>query len=136
MRDAALDLEYARVLAPFVIETSFVVPGAFTKGTNHFAHAGEPADGARAAEYAQAWPPGLADGVREALAATVPENADPMEVARAVTAIVQSAHGTRPFRIVVDPASDGASVTYAVIDRVREQFLDRIGYASLRVPAG
>jgi hypothetical protein len=26
------------------IETSIVVPGAFTSGTNHFAHAGSPAD--------------------------------------------------------------------------------------------
>ncbi len=33
------------------IETSIIVPGAFTGGTNHFAHAGSPADKARAAEY-------------------------------------------------------------------------------------
>ncbi len=66
----------------------------------------------------------------------MPEDADPAEVARAVAAVVASPHGRRPFRVVVDPAQDGAAVSYAVIDRVREQFLDRIGFAELRRPAG
>ena len=66
----------------------------------------------------------------------MPEDADPSEVARAVAAVVASPHGRRPFRVVVDPAEDGAAVSYAVIDRVREQFLDRIGFAELRRPAG
>ena len=42
---------YARELARWGIETSIIVPGAFTNGTNHFAHSGTPADKARAAEY-------------------------------------------------------------------------------------
>jgi NAD(P)-dependent dehydrogenase (short-subunit alcohol dehydrogenase family) len=46
----ALAVQYARELARWGIETSIVVPGAFTKGTNHFAHAGHPADTARLAE--------------------------------------------------------------------------------------
>ncbi len=131
----ALAVAYARELAPLGIESSIVVPGAFTTGTNHFANAGAPADGDRAAAYADNWPHGFADRMREALAGTVPENADPAEVARAVAAVVNAEHGRRPFRVVVDPASDGASVSYAVIDRVREQFLDRIGFADLRRPA-
>jgi NAD(P)-dependent dehydrogenase (short-subunit alcohol dehydrogenase family) len=36
----ALAVLYARELARWGIETSIIVPGAFTKGTNHFAHAG------------------------------------------------------------------------------------------------
>jgi NAD(P)-dependent dehydrogenase (short-subunit alcohol dehydrogenase family) len=47
----AIAVSYARELALWGIETSIVVPGAFTGGTNHFAHAGQPADTARAAEY-------------------------------------------------------------------------------------
>ena len=131
----ALAVAYARELAPLGIETSIVVPGAFTTGTNHFANAGEPADEARASDYARRWPDGFADRMKEALASTVPDDADPADVARAVTAIVDAPRGRRPFRVVVDPASDGASVSYAVIDRVREQFLDRIGFADLRHPA-
>ena len=38
----ALAVLYARELARWGIETSIVVPGAFTKGTNHFAHSGSP----------------------------------------------------------------------------------------------
>ncbi len=130
----ALAVAYARELAPLGIESSIVVPGAFTTGTNHFTNAGEPADEPVVADYAHQWPGGLADRIRDALAATVPEDADPTEVAQAVAAIVDAPYGHRPFRVIVDPASDGASVSYAVIDRVREQFLDRIGFADLRHP--
>ncbi len=38
----ALAVQYARELSRWGIETSIVVPGAFTKGTNHFAHSGAP----------------------------------------------------------------------------------------------
>jgi hypothetical protein len=47
----ALAVQYARELTLWGIETSIEVPGAFTSGTNHFAHAGVPADKNRAAEY-------------------------------------------------------------------------------------
>ena len=130
----ALAVAYARELAPLGIESSIVVPGAFTSGTNHFANAGEPADTAVASDYANAWPDGFADCVRTALAATVPEHADPAEIARTVAAIVDAPFGQKPFRVVADPANDGAAVSYAVIDRVREQFLDRLGLAALRHP--
>lgn len=37
--------------------------------------------------------------------------------------------GERPFRTVIDPADDGAAVGFPVIDRVRPEFLHRIGRA-------
>jgi NAD(P)-dependent dehydrogenase (short-subunit alcohol dehydrogenase family) len=43
----AVAVSYAGELARWGIETSIVVPGAFTKGTNHFAHSGTPADAAK-----------------------------------------------------------------------------------------
>jgi NAD(P)-dependent dehydrogenase (short-subunit alcohol dehydrogenase family) len=130
----ALAVCYARELAPFGIESCIVVPGAFTKGTNHFAHAGAPSDTARAAEYTAGLRPGFADDLLQALAATVPDDADPESVAEAIGAVVDAPSGKRPFRIVVDPANDGAAISYAVIDRLREQFLDRIGFAELMRP--
>ncbi len=130
----ALAVAYARELAPLGIETSIVVPGAFTTGTNHFAHAGSPADAARAEAYATAWPDGFADRMRDALAATVPADANPRAVADAVARIVDAPFGTRPFRVVVDPANDGAAASYAVIDHVREAFLHRIGFTDLLTP--
>jgi NAD(P)-dependent dehydrogenase (short-subunit alcohol dehydrogenase family) len=43
----ALAVSYAVELNRWGVETSIIVPGAFTSGTNHFAHAGSPADKAR-----------------------------------------------------------------------------------------
>jgi NAD(P)-dependent dehydrogenase (short-subunit alcohol dehydrogenase family) len=47
----ALAVSYAGELARWNIETTIIVPGAFTSGTNHFAHAGSPQDKARLKEY-------------------------------------------------------------------------------------
>src|SRR5258708_26088819 len=38
----AMAVVYARELSRWGIETSIIVPGAFTGGTNHFAHSGRP----------------------------------------------------------------------------------------------
>jgi NAD(P)-dependent dehydrogenase (short-subunit alcohol dehydrogenase family) len=131
----ALAICYAKELAPLGIETSIVVPGAFTKGTNHFANAGHPDDGAIADAYTAAWPDKFADRIQDALAATVPDDADPAAVGQAVVDIVATTPGKRPLRVYVDPASDGAAVTFTVMDRVREQFLHRIGFPELLHPA-
>ena len=130
-----LAVSYARELAPFGIETAIVVPGAYTKGTNHFAHAGEPEDKKRADAFTAAWPDGFADRMQKALAATDPPDSDPSEIGRVVAEIARSPVGRRPFRTVIDPADDGSKVTFPVVDRVREQFLHRIGFAELLHPS-
>jgi hypothetical protein len=56
-------------------------------------------------------------------------------VAKAVVRVVDAPKGTRPFRVHIDPADDGASVVNAVADRVRAEFLHRIGLADLLRPA-
>ena len=131
----ALAVCYAKELAPFDIETAIVVPGAFTTGTNHFAHAGHPEDSSVADAYLASYPPNFAENVQAALAKTVPEDADPRAVGRAVVDIVGMPVGKRPLRTYVDPANDGAAVTFSVMDRVREQFLERIGFADLLHPS-
>ena len=131
-----LAVAYARELAPLGIETAIVVPGAYTKGTNHFAHAGKPGDEDVAKEYEQAWPDGFADRMQKALAAPGPPDSDPAELGRAVAAIVTAPVGKRPFRTVIDPADDGSKVTFPVVDRIREQFLHRIGFPELLHPGG
>ena len=73
--------------------------------------------------------------MKAALAATVPDGADPGAVGRAVVDLVAMPAGARPLRVHVDPASDGAAVSFAVIDRLREEFLHRIGHADLLHPA-
>ena len=130
----ALAVVYARELARWGIETSIIVPGAFTGGTNHFAHAGHPADAARAAEYEAGPDAGLADQTLKGFAAIVPPDADASAVATAIVKVVDTPFGKRPFRVHVDPTQDGAEVVNAVSDRVRAELLRRIGLGDLLKP--
>ena len=129
----AVAASYALELARFGIETSIIVPGAFTGGTNHFAHSGTPSDTAVAAAYEPRYP-GLMDQVGAALASIMPPDADVAEVAEAIVRVVGMPKGTRPFRVHIDPADDGAAVVNAVADRVRAEFLARIGLSDLLHP--
>ena len=130
----ALAVVYARELTRWGIETSIIVPGAFTAGTNHFAHAGSPADKGRVAEYEAGPYAGFADQVREGFASIVPADADVAEVADAIVKVVDTPFGKRPFRVHIDPTQDGAEVVNAVLDRVRAELLRRIGLGDLLAP--
>lgn len=136
---AAMDtlaVQYARELARFGIETSIIVPGAFTKGTNHFANAGSPADKDRLAEYENDGPyKGFGERVQTAFANIVPDDADVQGVADAIVEIVDTPFGQRPFRVTYDPTQDGADVSFAVIDRIRAEMLHRVGLSDLLHPA-
>src|SRR6202035_3126144 len=77
----ALAVVYARELTRWGIETSIIVPGAFTSGTNHFAHAGSPDDKSRAAEYEAGPYAGFADDIMKGFASIVPPDADVTAVA-------------------------------------------------------
>ena len=131
----ALAVQYARELSRWGIETSIVVPGAFTKGTNHFAHSGRPADEARLAEYEAGPYKGFGEEVQKAFAAIVPDDADVAGVADAIVDIVNTPFGKRPFRIHYDPTQDGADVGFTVLDRLRAEMLHRVGLADLLTPA-
>ncbi|MGO4701822.1 SDR family oxidoreductase [Dyella sp. 2RAB6] len=136
---AAMDsvaVSYAGELARWGIETSIMVPGAFTKGTNHFAHSGTPADQVRAAQYTEGPYKGFEDEILRGLAACEPADADVATVADAMVDIVNLPFGKRPFRVHVDPADDGAAVVAAVADRIRVDFLRRIGQEALLSPRG
>lgn len=129
----ALAVSYAAELARFGIETTIVVPGSFTTGTNHFAHAGHPEDEGVEQEY-EARYAGLMEQVGQRLAALSPPDADPGEVARVITAAVDAPRGSRPYRVHVDPANDGAEEVNDVGDRVRREFYQRIGLEDLLTP--
>jgi NAD(P)-dependent dehydrogenase (short-subunit alcohol dehydrogenase family) len=131
----SLAVLYARELARWGIETTIVVPGAFTKGTNHFAHSGRPADEARAAEYEAGPYAGFGEQVQKAFAEIVPDDADPAPVAEMIAEVVDTPFGKRPFRIHYDPTEDGANVGFAVLDRLRAEMLHRVGLSDLLKPA-
>lgn len=130
----SLAVSYAGELARWGIETSIVVPGAFTKGTNHFAHSGAPADSARAAEYDEGPYAGLADQALKGLASLEPADADAGAVAEAIVRLVGMPFGKRPFRVHIDPSQDGAEIVNGVADRVRAEMFRRIGIEDLLSP--
>jgi NAD(P)-dependent dehydrogenase (short-subunit alcohol dehydrogenase family) len=130
----ALAVIYARELTRWGIETSIIVPGAFTGGTNHFAHAGSPADQARAAEYEAGPYKGFADDVLKGFSSIVPPDASVEGVAEAIVKVVDAPFGKRPFRVHYDPTQDGAEVVNMVSDRVRAELLRRIGLSDVLTP--
>ena len=127
MDSIAVTMSYE--LARFGIETSIMVPGAFTAGTAHFPNAGKPADVATARAYDRY--DGLMDQIGAKLSALMPPDADPQAVADEIARIVALPAGTRPFRSVVDFLGDGAAEVTEVAERVRAEFARRIGIADL-----
>ncbi|WP_250634287.1 SDR family oxidoreductase [Pinirhizobacter soli] len=134
---AAMDsvaVSYASELTRWGIETSIIVPGAFTKGTNHFAHSGKPADQARVAEYDSGPYAGVSEQALKGLASLEPADADAASVATEIVRVVGLPFGKRPFRTHIDPSQDGAEVVNGVADRVRAELFWRIGLQDLLSP--
>lgn len=129
----ALAVSYAAELIRFGIDTTIVVPGAFTSGTNHFAHAGTPADAERAAAYDDRYG-AFMDELAPRLASLTPADADAGAVADEITRVVDLPFGERPLRTHVDPSRDGSEVVSAVADRIRVDFFRRAGIDDLLTP--
>jgi len=121
---------YAAEVSGFGIETVNLIPGAFTSGTNHFAHSGTPEDTEVAAAYDERYGQ-LREDMAGALASIFPEGHSADEVADEMVRVVNLPAGTRPFRVHVDPAKDGSEVVSAVYDRSRAEFYRRIGIEEL-----
>ena len=130
----ALAASYALEVSRFGIETTIVVPGSFTSGTNHYANAGHPEDDEVVKEYEELYG-GLMEQIGHRMQELEPPDADVAEVARAIVAVVDTEKGRRPFRVHVDPTDDGAVVVNAVADRMRLEFLRRLGFTDLLHPA-
>ncbi|MEV0069954.1 hypothetical protein [Amycolatopsis sp. NPDC050768] len=133
---AAMDafaVSYAAELARFDIETTIVVPGVFAQGTSLFANGHPATDTARAATYENLYP-GLLDHVAARLSDLAPPDIDAGAVATAVTDVLALPHGTRPFRLHIDPVDDGSEAVSAGADQARTQFLTRLGLSDLLHP--
>ncbi|GAA1930961.1 SDR family oxidoreductase [Streptantibioticus ferralitis] len=126
----ALAESYAAETIRYGIDTVIVVPGAYPSGTNHFAHAGVPADTERAAEYDAVYGE-LREQLAERLTSIFPEGRGVDEVAQEIARVVDLPAGQRPFRTHIDPSRDGSDVVSTVNDRIRSEFYHRIGIADL-----
>jgi NAD(P)-dependent dehydrogenase (short-subunit alcohol dehydrogenase family) len=129
----SLAVSYAAELIRWGIETSIIVPGVFTSGTNHFQNAGAPRDPGRSREYSSGPYRGIEDQIQEGLRSMVPPQVDAALVAQAVVKVLAAPQGTRPFRVHVDPANDGAEAVSEVADTIRLEFLKRLGLEDLTV---
>ncbi|WP_426241468.1 SDR family oxidoreductase [Nocardioides sp. LHG3406-4] len=131
----SLAVSYAGELARWGVETSIVVPGSFTSGTNHFAHSGRPDDKEVEAAYETKYA-GLMDQVATKLAALAPPDADASMVSEEIARIVALPAGQRPFRVHIDPANDGSEEVSDVADRIRREFLTRVDLGDLLQVSG
>jgi len=131
----AMAVSYAGELARWNIETTIVVPGAFTSGTNHFANAGKPSDTDRLTQYASGPSSTLGEEIMQGFARTAVPDADVGEVANAIVKVVNTTFGKRPLRVHVDPANDGAEVVNGVADRVRAELLRNMDLGDLLHPS-
>ncbi|WP_427164423.1 SDR family NAD(P)-dependent oxidoreductase [Streptomyces sp. C1-1] len=129
----ALAESYAAELIKFGVETTLVIPGAYPSGTNHFAHAGTPADTTRAAQYDELYGR-LRSTMAETLSDIFPAGREAGEVADEIVRVIGLPHGERPFRTHVDPSRDGSEVVSIMYDRIRAEFFRRIGIDELLTP--
>jgi NAD(P)-dependent dehydrogenase (short-subunit alcohol dehydrogenase family) len=126
----ALAESYAAEVIRYGIDTVIVVPGAYPSGTNHFAHAGLPADTERAAQYDADYGE-LREQMAGRLAAIFPPDRGVDEVADEIARVIDLPAAQRPFRVHIDPSLDGSDVVSTVYDRVRAEFYHRIAIADL-----
>ncbi|MFF9105157.1 SDR family NAD(P)-dependent oxidoreductase [Streptomyces rubrogriseus] len=115
----------------FGIETTIVMPGPFTQGTEHFPNASRAGDEERNRAYVRLDP--MAERTEAATEALFPPGVDahPRAVAEEIARILALPRGTRPFRTVVDFSEAGVEEVNGVLYRAQEQFLTRLGYGEL-----
>ncbi|WP_307130732.1 SDR family NAD(P)-dependent oxidoreductase [Streptomyces aurantiacus] len=116
-------------VSQFGIETSIVMPGAITQGTNHFPGAGHAGDRQVAAQYAELDP--LVERTHDAHEQLFAPGttADPQSVADEIERVLALPVGGKPFRSVVDAAQAGVDHVMAFSDLTREAFVRRLGFA-------
>ncbi|MFC0111766.1 SDR family oxidoreductase [Kibdelosporangium aridum] len=115
----------------FGIETTIVMPGPFTKGTEHYANASHTTDTKTAQAYAELDP--LVARSEEAAEGLFRPgvDADPRAVAEEIARLLALPPGTRPFRSVVDFTDAGVEEINEAMWRVQSDFVTRMGYGDL-----
>lgn len=127
----ALAQTTAYEVSQFGIETTIVMPGPFTQGTEHFPNASHAGDEERNRAYAELDP--LVERNEEATANlfTPGVDAHPRAVAEEIVRILALPVGTRPFRTVVDFSDAGVDEVNKVLWDAQQRFLTRLGFGEL-----
>lgn len=127
----ALAQATAYEVSQFGIETTIVMPGPFTQGTDHFPNASLAGDDVRNTDYAVLDP--LVARNEEATSSLFPVGVDahPRSVAEEIARILALPVGARPLRTVVDFSDAGVEKVNEVLHRTQEQFINRLGFGEL-----
>ena len=115
-------------VSQFGIETSIVMPGAITQGTQHFANASRGTDEHVAAQYAALDPLIARTHTAHEQLLAPGTTADAQDVADEIRRILALPAGAKPFRSVVDAAQAGVDHVMAFSDLTREAFVRRLGF--------
>lgn len=117
----------------FGVDTIILVPGAFTSGTEHFAHSAGPADRAVVDQYGSL--PSRMDAMPDRLAeidtARAGGPADVRSVGSALVEVLRTPAVARPLRVVVDGQHKGVEELDAVRRALQEQFFIQLGIDDL-----
>ncbi|GHO63280.1 short-chain dehydrogenase/reductase [Ktedonobacter sp. SOSP1-52] len=118
----------------FGIETSIVMSGPLTSGTEHFPDASRPADTATTAAYAPL--DSMVARNEEATSSLFQSGVDatPQTIADEFVHIVSLPAGTRPFRTVVDYSNANVEKGNALLWELQADYLTRMGFANLLHP--
>jgi NAD(P)-dependent dehydrogenase (short-subunit alcohol dehydrogenase family) len=123
----------------FGIDTVILVPGAFTQGTEHFAHTTGPAEPAVTAQYGDV-AASVADIPRRLAAIDIAEQghaADVDSVGDALIEVLGQPRGSRPHRVVVDAQRKGVEDIDAVRNERQRTFFTALDIDHLLdVPTG
>jgi NAD(P)-dependent dehydrogenase (short-subunit alcohol dehydrogenase family) len=113
------------------IETTVVMPGPFTQGTEHFPNADRAHDDGRTRAYAALDP--MVARNEEATEGLFPPGVDahPRAVAEEIVRVLALPAGTRPFRTVVDFSQAGVEEVNEVLRRAQEDYDTRLGFGEL-----
>jgi NAD(P)-dependent dehydrogenase (short-subunit alcohol dehydrogenase family) len=122
-------------VARYGIETTIVMPGVFTDGTEHFPNAATPPTGPIPVGYDL-----VAEFVAGNEAATrrlfpPGTTGDPQIVADAITTLLATPAGQRPRRIVADASDFGAEPVNGAAEEQRLRLARRMGITELLEPA-
>lgn len=121
---------------PFGIDTIIVVPGAFTTGTEHFAHAHAPALASVVSQYGDL--PGRAATLPKKLEAIDARHGGSLDVAavgEALRDVLAESAGRRPYRLFVDAQHKGVEDILALQNARQADLLNGLGLSDLAPPA-
>ncbi|MFC4331841.1 SDR family NAD(P)-dependent oxidoreductase [Streptomyces andamanensis] len=124
----ALALVTSYEVAPLGIETVIVMPGAFTRGTDHFPKAGRPVDATGVTGYRTLDPLVARNEQATESLFTPGTQADPMVVAEEITRVLSLPFGERPFRSVVDLTNSLVEQANSAVLEARADFVRRMGF--------